>query len=190
MFKKGILLIFICLLTACNNGFTLVKNEQVEIDGISIMPAGQWNQTPTYYGYRGIPTWTADGAYLNSIMFFGDIEDGKTLVKVPDEAQFPVYEAGMLPNEILEITRSTIAKMYGTTISDDGTLAPFKTKAGMGFQFSFEFADKEGLAHKLLATAILKDKQLDLVIYQAAKMYYYERDLPDVQRMMQSIDLI
>lgn len=187
--KKGLVVLCLCLLTACN-GYSLVKKEQTSIEGISLMPRGQWNAAPANFSFRGVPTWTADGAFLNSIMFFPKVAEGETLVKAQDKEQYPVYEANMLPNEIMDLTKSTIAKMYSTTIADEGEIAPFRTQAGMGFQFSFAFADQDGLTHQVLATAVVKDSLLNLVVYQAAGMYYYDKDLANVKNMMATLDVI
>ncbi len=187
--SKGIILFFVLLLTACQN-YTLVKKEQTSVDGISLMPVGAWNTVPTYHTFNGVPTWTADGTYLNAILFFSNIEDGKPLVKPRGEDAFPNYSSSMLPNEIMELTKSTFAKLFTTTVSDEGEIAPYKTESGMGFQFSFKFADQDGLTRKILATSQVKDEKLYMVVYYAADMHFYQKDLYSVQQMMKSMTLL
>jgi hypothetical protein len=187
--RKGIILLCVLALAACQN-YTLVKKEQTSIDGISLMPVGGWNTVPDIQTFNGVPTWTADGTYLNAILFFPKIGDGSPLIKPRAEEKYPNYSSSMLPNEVMEMTKSTFAKMFATTITDEGELAPYKTASGMAYQFSFNFADQDGLTRKILATAQVKDKQLYMVVYYAANMHFYDKDLPNVQQMMQSMTVM
>lgn len=187
--RKGIVILSVCLLAACNS-YTMVKKEQTTVESISLVPAGLWNAAPNYVSFNNIPTWTADGAFLNTVMFFPNVADGQALVKATAEEKYPKYETTMLPNEVMELTKATIAKMYATTVADEGELKPFKMVTGTGFQFSFNFADQDGLTRKLLATGVVKDKQLHMVIYQAADLYFYQKDFANVQQMMKSITIL
>lgn len=186
--RTTILLTMMLLLTACNS-FTKVNNEKTTVDGITLYPKGLWNAAPAIFTFKNIPTWTVDGPILNSIMFIAKIEDGQTLVKVQKDENYPSFDASMLPNEIMSLTQSTIAKMYGTTIDDDGELAPVELIDGIAFQFSFTFADQDGLTRKVLATAAVRDNKLYLMIYQAAKDYYFDKDAGNVEKMMKSMSI-
>lgn len=187
--RKGFILVCVLFLTACQN-YSLVKTEQISVEGISLLPSGGWNTVPTYHTFNGVPTWTADGTYLNAIMFFSNVKDGNPLVKSSGEESFPNYSKTMLPNEVMELTKTTFAKLFATTISDEGEITPYKTDSGMGFQFSFKFADQDGLTRKILATSQVKDKKLYMIVYYAADMHFYQKDLLNVQKMMKTMTVL
>jgi len=187
--KKLALLACLSLMSACTP-YTLVKSEQTDINGLSVVPAGSWSELSSLVSVEDIPTWTADGTLLNSIMFFGSIADGQKLIEGSDQTNFPQFRKDMLPNEVVEIVESTVTQLYSATILDKGTLKPYKVNNEPGFQFSFKFAGQDEVPRGLLATGVIKNDMLYIVLYQAANLHFYDKDLANVQRMMAGMSII
>jgi len=181
--KKIISLGLLMLLTGCNQ-YTLVKSEQIDMDGIMLTPTDGWNSVTKGISPKGIKMWTADGMMLNSIMFFSEIADGKPLVKADTEEQYPVYAANMLPNEVMELVESTVAKLYNGTISGTGKLKPIKIGTDPGFQFTIDFIGEDNVPRRLFAAGTTKNEMLYLVTYQATQLYYYDKHLAEVTSMV------
>jgi len=58
------------------------------------------------------------------------------------------------------------------------------------FQFSFKFAGQDEVPRGLLATGVIKNDMLYIVLYQAANLHFYDKDLANVQRLMASMSII
>jgi len=187
--KKLVVFICIFLISACTP-YTLVKSEKTDLNGLSVVPSGSWSALSSMLSVENIPTWTADGSLLNSIMFFGPISNEQKLIKGSDQTNYPEFRKDMLPSEVVEIVESTVTQLYGATILENGTLKPFKINNEPGFQFGFKFAGQDEVPRGLLATGIIKNDMLYIVLYQAANLHFYDKDLANVQRMMASISII
>ena len=184
--KKGLLILAVLFLTACNEQYVLVKPNEVNIKGLDVSPVGTWNQAQNV-SVDGVTAWTVDGPSLNELLFFPPIKNGKPMV---DEDEYPSYDTTMLPNEVMEFVEISVSKTYSATISERGHLKPVTTKAAPAFQFSFDFVAEDDLTRSMLVTAIQRDEQLFLIMFSGAKLYYFDKELDNVETMMKNVELI
>ena len=180
--KKLLIIISALLLSGCNQ-YALVKPEPVKVKGITVSPANPWNSAPSIDSIGGRPTWTTDGVILNSVTFFPAIKDGKPLFKSSQKEQFPIFTTDMLPNELVEIVESSIAKKLGATISSRGGLKPMMIDGNQGFQFNFDFITGDDVPRRAFIAGAVKGEALYLMFYQATSLYYYDKYLQDVMSM-------
>ncbi len=179
--NRLLILAGVLLLSACNQ-YTLVQPGFVEVRQIAVSPTNPWNAAPSVDSIGGYPTWTTDGIMLNSITFFPAIKNGQPLFKSRRDDPYPVFTTDLLPNEIVEIVESSIAKELDATISGRGGLKPLLIDGNPGFQSSFEFIAGDVPRRAFLAGAV-KEDALYLMLYQATDLYYYEKYLEDVTSM-------
>lgn len=182
-------LVFIIFLTGCSQ-YTLVKTEPINIKGISVTPGSSiWNKVPAIGLNDGTQTWTADGLLLNSITFFSAIKEGKTLFKVRKKEQYPLFAPDMLAPDIVEFFESSLAKRYDTTITATTGLKPMKIDGLNGFQFTIEFAGQLDIPRLAYVVGVIKNEKLYMIMYQATKLYYYDKYLTDVMSIINTVRL-
>ena len=90
--------------------------------------------------------------------------------------KYPVFHAGMLPNEIAELMQSTCVKRFDATIMRTGELKPQSIAGQPGFEPDFEFVSGGEVIRRAFIGGTVKDGKLQAVIYQAACMRYYAKD--------------
>lgn len=179
--KRPLIIVCALMLSACNQ-YTLVKPGLVEVQQIAVSPTKPWNSAPSVDGIGGYPTWTTDGVILNSVTFFPAIRNGNPLFKSSRDDPYPVFTTDLLPNEIVEIIESSVAKELGATISGRSGLKPLMIDGNPGFQSSFDFIAGDVPRRAFVAGAV-KGESLYLMLYQATDLYYYDKYLGDVMSM-------
>ena len=185
--NRLLILAGVLLLSACNQ-YTLVQPGLVEVQQIAVSPTKPWNAAPPADRMGGYPTWTTDGVILNSVTFFPAIKNGKTLFKSRRDNPYPVFTTDLLPNEIMEIVESSIAKELGATISGSSGLKPLTIDGNPGFQSSFDFIAADVPRRAFVAGAV-KGEALYLMLYQGTDLYYYDKYLEDVMSMAEGMSL-
>jgi hypothetical protein len=177
------------LLNGCATNYSLVAPGAHEVHGMNVTPRSSWNSVPSFAAPGGVATWTADGLPLNSLAFFAGIEDGKPLLKASAREEYPAFRAEMLPNEVMELVESTVAKQYGATISGAASLDPLSVAGSPGFEFEFEFIGGDKVERRAYGAGAIHDSALWLLLYQAPRLHYYDLYLPEVKGMAGTLTL-
>jgi len=185
---RNLLIGFAILVAGCTS-YALVESGPQKVKAITIEPPQAWNKVPSMFSPGGVPTWTADGISLNSIAFFSQIKDGEPLISGQKKEGYAVFRADMLPTELVEIVESTVAKLYGATISSKGDLRPLTFGGSPGFEYDFEFLGKDELPRRAYVAGTVKNSQLHMVFYQAARMHYYNRHLAGIAQMVKGASI-
>ena len=132
--------------------------------------------------------WTTDGLTLDVLRFFVGIQDGEPLLEVRDakDKQVPRFRAAMQPQEIVELF-DTVMSQGGNRFRLD-RLAPAAFAGGNGFRFDYGLIRKgDEVELKGFAYAIVRDKQLTLVFFQAPKLYYYAKNAERAEAVARSV---
>lgn len=185
--KRLVLALFV-FLSGCAQ-YALVEQGPQKVKAITVTPSQEWNRVPSMASPGGIPTWTADGISLNSIAFFSEIKGGDPLIRSSKDEEYPIFRADMLPTELVDLIEATVAKLYKATISKSGQLRPLTIGGTPGFEHNFEFVTPDELTRKAYVAGALKEKQLHLIFYQAARMHYYDRHFDSVSAMVETATL-
>jgi hypothetical protein len=181
--KRYLLILILFIVSACST-HSIVKDTPQTIKGITVTPTLIWNKVPSTLAVGGVPTWTADGISLNSISFFSDIKDGKSLVKATKKQQFPTFRADMLPTELIELIESTLAKAYQAKILNQGELAPLMLGTDDAFEYTFDFVTGDELPRRGYVVGAVKNEKLHVIFYQAARLHYYDSRVADVKSIV------
>jgi hypothetical protein len=193
--NKSVLLLvaIVGLISACAS----VNYRQV-VPGVNVLgelkiTAGSgWNLAPSQAtpGARpGTQTWTKDGMLLDRLVIIPAVNDGESIFKTRDKAAAPpAFRAGMLPNEIEELTESTIVKMFGEGAAAVSTenLRPWRFAEQRGVIFDVRAAVTESPDYRGMVGAFIVDKKLYMIMFIAATPYYYDKHKADAEALIQS----
>ncbi|TAJ96025.1 MAG: hypothetical protein EPO31_01005 [Gammaproteobacteria bacterium] len=183
---RFMLCIILLMLGGCDQ-YSTIKEAPTNIKNITVTPGQQWNKVPAIASFGGVETWTIDGTSLDSVAFFAGIQDGKPIVKSTKKEEYPVFKADMLPNDLVELVESSLAKYYEARVTKSGTLQPVAMGTEQGFQYEFEFITPDDLTRRGFIAGIVKNGLLNLIFFQGARLYYYEHHLDNIRGMLATI---
>lgn len=175
--------------------YTLVAPGVVGVGDLMLAPAGAWNRAPgvaTGYLRKGSEEWTKDGPLLDRLLLISGVRPGETLFENPrKDAALPVFRAGMLANELEELTESSLAKQFGEGGAVVGTsgLRPQRFGEHRGVMFDLDVAVSDGPDYRGLAGAVVVDDRLYLMLYLGADPFYFDKHRAEVEALMTSATL-
>lgn len=184
--KKMIIALLCLTVTSCAQ-FQLVKQETVNVKGITVTPTGNWNKSPWDIGKK-TEVWTADGHSLNEVIFISGISDGEALFKSRSkELPMPSFNASMLPNELQDLVLTSFKNLMGGKLEFTAqNMRPQDFSENMGFRFNISYFTEDGLEKAGDIFMTVKDGQLYAIVYMAAKMHYYPKHHLSVEQMFNS----
>jgi hypothetical protein len=180
----------ILLLTAlagCVGGYTLVEPGRTQIDEeFSVASNMAWSQLT--FGERHV--WTINGEGLEAIWFYAGINDGDALItNVAEDENAPRFDSDMRPNEIMELVVDSIGLIGAVNVEGKG-LRPAQFGSVKGYRFELTFQTAEGLIKRGLAVGTIQEGELQLIVYLAADLYYYDKYLDEVENIFASVEMI
>lgn len=190
-----VLVVVLVALAGCVN-YALVPPARTTVTGsYSVAPTLTWNKATLH----GDERWTIDGNSLQELIFIS-ATDGKRILSSPlggptltdpvirpSNDKLPPYQATMTPIDIKELVEASITQL-GAVNLQTSNFRPAKFGNASGFRFDLAFAQKNGLLEKGFAVGAQVGDRLNLIIFTAASVYYYDRDFPEAQRIVDSIE--
>lgn len=190
------LLILSVVLGGCVMSYTLVAPGAVDLTGLRVHPGVAWNLAPSSVSPSSRKTtqvWTQDGLLLDRLIIIPGVPNGETVFVSPrNDAALPVFRADMLPNEIEELTESSIVKLFGeggVSVST-GNLRPHRYGDQRGILFNLEISVSDGPDYKGLAGSFTAADSLFLMLYFGAEPHYYEKHLAEAERVITGARLV
>ena len=186
------LIILTALLGGCvSNTYTLVSPGTAVYDGLQVKTVQAWNLAPglaTPSAREESRFWTQDGLLLDRIMIVPAVADGESIFKSTSKDQaLPLFHANMLPNEIEELTESSIVKLFGegqVSVETSG-LRPHRFGKHRGFLFDMEIAVSDGPDYGGIVGAFVADAKLYLITFLGAQPYYFEKHRDEALMIIQ-----
>ena len=185
--KKLAILLPLILVTGCMT-YSLAPAGSKTVKGIQVNSLSDWNKSPFSRG-SNTEVWTKDGHVLNEIMFVGGVENGKPLFKnYNKELPMPEYQQGMLPNELAELITTSLKNANGGEIRIKATdLRPQRVGENLGVRFGLNWFTTNGLAKRGEAVAVPNENKLNIIIFTAADIHYYQKDAEEIDQMFSSM---
>jgi hypothetical protein len=184
------------LLAGCVTTFSLVPPQRQTVgDVISVQPGMKWNKLNNH-NYQGkVELWTLDGPVLNTLLFFTGVPDGEPLftrrtMGAGEQEKPPEFKASMNPIEIQELLEATVARFFQTTIAEGRNLKPVPIAEGKGFRFETRMVGRDEVERAGVFVGTIRNKKLYGAWFQGAKLYYYDRYLPEFDQMVASARLV
>jgi hypothetical protein len=162
------------------------------VGGMQVSAGDGWNLVPsqaTPYTRPDAQTWTKDGLLLDRLLIIPAVGDGEALFKSRDpSAALPAFRASMLPNELEELTESTIVKLFGegAAVVRTENLRPWRFADQRGVMFDLQAAVTESPDYRGTVGAFIVDKKLYMILFVAATPYYYDKHRADAEALIQS----
>jgi hypothetical protein len=168
-------------------GYSLVEPGRHQFDDeFSVSSKLAWSQLA--FGERHV--WTIDGAGLEAVWFYAGIEDGDALItNVDQDEDAPRFDSDMRPNEVMELVVDSLGLIGSVNVEGTG-LRPAEFGSVKGFRFELTLQTQEGLIKRGLAVGAMQDGKLQLIVYLAADLYYYDKYLDEVENILASVEMI
>jgi hypothetical protein len=174
-------------LAGCAGGYSLVGPGRTPIaEEFSVNSNMAWSQL--VFGERHL--WTIDGAGLEAIWFYAGIDDGDALIEsVGEEDDAPRFDSDMRPNEVMELVVDSLGLTGAVKVEATG-LRPAEFGSVKGYRFELTFQTAEGLIKRGLAVGTVQEEKLQLIVYMAAELHYYDKYLDEAERIFASVEMI
>jgi len=162
---------------------------------LKVSTSQAWNQAPaalTPAARAGSKTWTQDGLLLDRLIIIPAVPDGESIFRVRSKNDaLPVFEANMLPNEIEELTESSVTKLFGEgeVIVETRNLRPHKFGANAGFLFDLQVAVSDGPDYGGITGAFVANDKLYLLVYFGAQPYYFDKHRDEALAIIRSASI-
>jgi len=196
--RRAIIVLAAVLASGCAP-FALINPERQTVGGvISVEPGVRWNKM-TMGDFAGkVEVWTLDGPSLNTLMFFTGVGDGEPLFTrrsmaeggARKEEKPPVFRSTMNPVEIQELLEATLARHFRTTIVEGRDLKSVPLAGGSGFRFNTRLLGRDEVERSGVFVGTVRNKKLYGAWFQGAKLHYFERYLPEFERLFSSASLV
>jgi len=194
-------LVSLVLLSGCAGGgaglfnrYKLVEPhpESVARDSMVVAPTMRWNKAPR--GRSDIAreeNWTLNGPLLDGITFIGALENDKRIVQQRRKAdrKVPNFRADMSPQDIASMIESFYRIRAGSTRFEMTGLQPRTFLGTSGFQFDYAHLGGDEVERRGRAVGAIIGGRFYLVLFDAARMHYFDAGLPEFERIVASARL-
>jgi hypothetical protein len=154
---------------------------------IAASPDGEWNRLSSSDGHN-IEVWTRDGDDLNRVAFFGAVTPGMPLYRERKNAPLPKVTAGMLLPDIPALFETTYRARYQVSRMSIDRQEPTTINGKPGIRFAYSYVRSEDEVQRSgVAVGAIVDGKLDLVVYEAPSIYYFEKDLPGFEHIVSTL---
>ena len=130
---------------------------------------------------------TKDGPLLNRLHIV-KLEDGEPFVKAYKDTDLPKFSANASEIEMVDFVTASLKKL-GYTEMDATNIRPESVDGVDGLRFDLAGKWENGLNVKGDAIVAKSENALNLVLFLAPQMHYYEESAKEVETIMNSIDL-
>lgn len=185
------LVLLLSLASGCAT-YSLVPAGPVTVGNLQLTTRAAWNDAPSLVlplARKNAAVWTQDGLTLDRLVIVPAVPDGEALFRDREgDAALPRFKAGMLPNELEELTESSVVKLMGegnAAVSTSG-LRPHRYGAYPGILLNLDASVTDGPEYKGLAGAFEAHDRLYFMLYLAATPYYFDKHLGEAESIISS----
>ena len=193
--KRLALLAAALALAGCTTVTHVRPGERTVLNGsLSVQPSRDWSHVSTFSLYGAhVVVWTMDGPELDKLCFVAGLEsDASIHADRPGKAPEPRFRKNMTPTEVMELFEAAYSRpTTAPVIFRTGNLRPAKFAGVDGFRFDFSFVDQDDeVERKGFAMGAIHKEKLYLVFYHGAKIHYFGKNLPEVEKILGSAKLL
>ena len=176
--------------------FAAVTAGQVAINDLTVSPSDSgWNKAPdtlTPWLHPASEVWTRDGVLLDRLILVPGVMNGGTLFKSTHESLvYPEFRAGMLPNEVADLTVSSVQKLLGTDAAVTmAHLRPHRLGEQRAVMFDLEIEAGEMPRRQGRVLAFVSSDRLYMLVYIAAAIHYFDKHWEQALAVMESARIV
>jgi hypothetical protein len=185
------------LLGACATAsYRMVAPGPAVLADLQVNAGSGWNLAPaqaTPNVRKTSQTWTKDGLLLDRLVIVPAVKDGETILISRDKgAALPPFRASMLPNELEELTESTLVKLFGegNAVVSAENLRPWKFAEHRGVMFDLNAAVTESPDYRGMVGAMIVEQKLYMILFIAATPHYYDKHKAEVEELIKSAAIV
>lgn len=176
--------------------FAAVLPGESNFSGLTLKTTDTWNQAPremTRLSRPDAKIWTRDGMLLDRFIIIPAVPGGEPIFRQTTSSQaLPLFESSMLPNEIEELTESSIVKLFGEggAVVETSMLRPHRFGENKGIMFNLDVSVSDGPNYRGVTGAMVVNEKLYLIVFLAAVPHYYEKHLDEAVQIIKSSRVI
>lgn len=192
---RSLFYISLLLVTGCVS-YAAVGPGDLNYTGFTVKMGTAWNQVPKEATRLLRPEsklLTLNGLLLDRISIIPAVPDGEPLFRQHSKsAALPIFKSDMLPNEIEELTESSIVKLFGEGRGavETANLRPQRYGENRGILFDLAVSVSDGPDYKGVAGAQIVDEKLYLIFFLGAEPYYYQKNVDDALEIIKSARVV
>ena len=166
---------------------------QVGDGSLMVTPPRPYNRfrSISWEDIREVEDWTLNGPYLDGISFVTGLKNDRYLIRQrrTTAQQVPKFRSNMTPPEIAAMLESFFRVRGGAVEFRTLGIAPRPFLGTPGFQFDYEHLDGDELWRKGRVVGSVINGRLYLIMFDAARLHYYNAGLPDFEAVVASARL-
>jgi hypothetical protein len=150
-----------------------------------------WNRW-SIHPIKKAEIWTLDGTNLNELYFVSGLAAGETLYRDAKKKDQPLPTLGssVQLTDIPDFVESSTRVALNTSVFTMKEVRPTTFAGHAGVRFAYEFAvEGSPLLRKGLGAGAIVDGKLQLIVYTAPAVYFFDRDAPKVEAIIASARL-
>lgn len=193
IYRTSMLVVLAVITSGCAaTGYTLVEPGARALEDLQVNATSGWNQAPAMHTpsmRKGAALWTHDGALLDQLIIIPGVADGEPLMKSSSKsAALPLFKKDMLPNEIQELTESTLVKYFGegSSVVTTRNLRPHRFGDYRGVMFDFDATVSDNPDYRGTAGAFVANDKLYILFFLGAMPYYFDKHSAAATSVIQS----
>jgi hypothetical protein len=166
------------------------KAVKVGKSAVTVTPPRDWNRLDTKPG-PDAEVWTLDGEQLNDVTFYVAVPAGKPLVKERNKKRDPLprLRSATLLAEVPELLENTYRAYHNIAKFQLTSSKPERFLQRDGVHFTYEYTDGDNLPRKGEARAILLSGKLYMMTFDAPRLHYFDRTVPDFRALAETATL-
>jgi hypothetical protein len=168
------------------------KKADVAKGRMKITPESDWNRSSMRPSKRG-ESWTRDGISLNELTFYAGIKPGEPIFRqgYAQDQKLPKFKAEMLPTDLVEMFEASNRVLLQSSVFKVEVTEPAKLGKHNAVRFKYSYAVQvEDLPRKGEAIAAIVEGELYIVNFIAPSLYFFDRDISEVRKMIESVELV
>ena len=154
-----------------------------------VVPTSGWNRSNTGY-VVGSDVWTIDGTGLNELYFAADISNGKPLLYEFNKKDNPLpkFAETMQLTDLPDLLERTWRVGRKAVVYKTVAVEPARLGGHDAVRIRYEYVlDGNHLTYKGVATAAIVSGKLQLAVFEAPALYYYDRDRAKAEAAMDGV---
>ena len=184
-------LVLLLLVAGCTH-YVMVGPTLVTIDDAFVVdPKIAWTRVERLGPSDPNQVWTLDGVRLNTLSFYPGIADNEPLIRQKSsQEKVPVFRKDLSSEEIMDLFEATVTRSTQSTLTETHDLRPGEFGGVPGFRFEMTFTMKDEVPRKAVVAGAVWNDRLYLVVYQAPRLYYFDKYLGLVESIIASVRFV
>lgn len=176
-------------LVACASGPKLAQTGVYKVGSYSVPLQQDWTAFNLKTGKgKKAHLLTVDGTTLNSVFLYNDLKEGDSLMKArKKDTPVPTFTPDLSELELVEFLSDSLERGQGLIDVTPTNIEPSSFQGEDAVQFDFSAVTPDGLKVSGQSLLGVVDEKLNILIYMAPSIHYFEKLEDDVSVMIKAL---